>query len=52
MNKKNIKTEKKIDTNEVKKAEVKKNSTFKKKRKLKKIYHLELLTFIQPLTIQ
>ena len=36
MNKKNIKTEKKIDTNEVKKVEAKKNSTFKKKKKIKK----------------
>ena len=36
MNKKNVKTEKKIETKEVKKAEVKKTSSFKKKKKVKK----------------
>ena len=36
MNKKSIKTEKKIDTKEVKNAETKNSSTFKKKKKIKK----------------
>ena len=36
MNKKSIKTEKKIDTKEVKNVETKKSSTFKKKKKIKK----------------
>ena len=36
MNKKNEKTEKKIETKEVKKVEVKKTTSFKKKKKIKK----------------
>ena len=42
MNKKNTKT----DIKEEKKIDTKKTSTFKKKRKLKKILHLVLPTFI------
>ena len=38
MNKKSIKTEKKIDTKEVKNAETKNSSTFKKKKENKKKY--------------
>ena len=39
MNKKIDKAEKKIDTKDTKKVEVKKTSTFKKKKKVKKKYN-------------
>ena len=48
MNKKNEKVEKKT---EPAKSEAKRSSSFKKKKKIKKISHLELHTFIRLLII-